>query len=119
MSSITEEIVWKYTHGDATLEETNAALKEAGSSLYFDPYHNVITPEEMAQTTVGERPEDANGYGYLDTGTGTLDKIHIVHGKTEYPLNTVDEDGVCHVTELVYIMGKTYRVIVDKLVERE
>ena len=46
MRDITE-IIGKYTDGKATLEETNAALKEAGAGFHLDPTRNTFTGEEL------------------------------------------------------------------------
>ena len=62
------DILFKYTTGEATLEETNDALKEAEAGFNLEPGRNEITPDEMALTTVGDTPEEANGFGLLDTG---------------------------------------------------
>ena len=66
------DILFKYTTGEATLEETNDALKEAEAGFRLEPGRNEITPDEMALTTVGDTPEEANGFGLLDTGTGSI-----------------------------------------------
>ena len=68
------DILFKYTTGEATLEETNEALKEAEAGFHLEPGKNEITPEEAAQTVTGETPEEATGYGLLDTGTGSTQK---------------------------------------------
>lgn len=62
------EIIRAYTTGDKTLDEANAALKEAGSSLQLDPTRNVITEAERKT------------HGLLDTGTGSLDKVEVKDG---------------------------------------
>lgn len=110
------EIILKYTAGEATLEETNAALKEAGSSLQLDPMKNVLTEEDKRATTIGYYPDQANGWGLLDTGTGSLDKIQVVNGKTKYPINTV-VDGEANMLAYVLIAGRTYKVMGDTLVD--
>lgn len=110
------EIILKYTAGEATLEETNAALKEAGSGLYLDPQKNILTEEDKRATTIGYYPDQANGWGLLDTGTGSLDKIHVVNGKTKYPINTV-VDGEANMLAYILIAGRTYKVMGDTLVD--
>lgn len=58
------DILFKYTTGEATLEETNDALKEAEAGFNLEPGRNEITPDEMALTTVGDTPEEAKAkYG--------------------------------------------------------
>ena len=74
----TNEILNKYTTGEMTLPEANEALKEADSDLYLDPNRNVITPEELAETRVGMTPDEANGYGLMEHGAGSLEKVHVV-----------------------------------------
>ena len=110
------EIILKYTAGEATPEETNAALKEAGSDLYLDPMKNVLTEEDKRATTIGYYPDQANGWGLLDTGTGSLDKVQVVNGKTKYPINT-DVDGEAHMLAYVLIAGRTNKVMGDTLVD--
>ena len=39
-------------------------------------------PEEMAETRVGETPAEANGWGILDHGVGSLEKVHVVNGRS-------------------------------------
>ena len=110
MKSVTE-IIGKYTAGEASLEETNAALKEAGSGLYLNPQKNVLTEEDKRATTIGYYPEQANGWGFLDTGTGTLDKVQVKDGKL------VNCD--CgEMYALCLIAGRTYEVKGDTLVEK-
>lgn len=87
----TREIIAKYTTGEATLAETNAALKEAGVAFHLDPARNAIAPEETGR------------FGLLDTGTGTLDKVEI------QGMELVDMDcGEMHA--LCIFGGKTYSV---------
>lgn len=87
------DILFKYTTGEATLEETNEALKEAEAGFHLEPGKNEITPEEAAQTVTGETPEEATGYGLLDTGTGSMEKVKIVNGKLGDAINQVNPDG--------------------------
>jgi len=105
-----EEIILKYTSGEATLEETNAALEAAGINLRLDPGKNELTEAEIAETVAGETPAEANGMGLLDTGTGCLDKVLVVDGKL------VDND-VGEMYALCIIGGKVYHVNGDTLVE--
>lgn len=55
------DILFKYTTGEATLEETNDALKEAEAGFNLEPGRNEITPDEMALTTVGDRQHPLPG----------------------------------------------------------
>ena len=102
------ETLRKYTAGDLTLEEANEKL--AGSGLYLDPKKNVLTEEEKRATTIGCYPDQANGYGLLDTGTGTLDKVRCESGHLVG----------CDMGEsyaLYIIAGRTYRVKGTELVD--
>ena len=105
-----EEILHHYTRGDKPLNETNQALKELGSPLRLDPDRNVITQEEIAETRVGETPDEANGYGLMDHGVGCMEKVHVVDGRT------VDVD-MGQETAYVYIGGRRYRLLGDVLTE--
>ena len=92
------EIIAKYTSGEATLEETNAKLEEAGAGFYLDPERHAIAPGEEAR------------YGLLDTGTGSLDKVEIADGKV---LNF----GAGDMKAMVAFNGKIYNIQGDSLVE--
>ena len=108
----TNEILNKYTTGEMTLPEANEALKEADSDLYLDPNRNVITPEELAETRVGETPDEANGWGLMDHGVGCLEKVRVADGRT------VDVD-MGQETAYVYIGGRCYRLRGDVLTEED
>lgn len=99
------EIINKYTAGEMTLEEANEKLK--GFSL--DPMKNIITEEEQRVTTVGYYPDQANGFGLLDSGTGTFDKVIVKNGKLAYSMGDA--------FAMVFIGGKKYTVKGDTLTE--
>ena len=110
MRDITE-IIGKYTDGKATLEETNAALKEAGAGFHLDPTRNTFTGEELLATKA-DTAETATGWGLLDSGTGTLDKVQVKDGHL----------GKCDMGEsyaLCIIGGKTFVVKGTALAEKE
>ena len=107
MKQITE-ILNKYTRGEATLAETNAALQEMGANIRLDEEKNIITEAEMAGTVVGERPDEVNGFGLLDTGTGSHDKVEVCAGRLAQA-ECGDMVAFC------FIGGKMYRVCGDKL----
>lgn len=110
------DIIKNYTSGKASVEETNAALKEAGAVFHFEPGQNALAAEEIAATHVGPRPSDATGYGLLDTGTGTLDKVHVMRGKVQGgAINTVGADGMPNEKDIIYIGGQTWQVYGDEL----
>ena len=107
-----ENVLRKYTLGEASKDETNDALQELSSPLRLDPDRNVITPEELAETRVGETPDEANGYGLMDHGVGCLEKVRVVDGRTP-DVDTGEEIA------FVYIGGKCYRLRGDALTEME
>ena len=72
----------------------------------------MFTPEELAETRVGETPAEANGWGILDHGVGSLEKVHVVNGRT------VDVD-MGQGTAYVYMAGKRYRLRGDVLTEED
>jgi len=97
------EIIYDYSAGKITLEEANAALKTINAGFFLDPQKNILTEEEKRATTIGYYPEQANGYGLLDTGTGSYDKVLVQSGKL------VNCD--CGIMDaLVIMVGRTYRV---------
>ena len=105
------EILNKYTAGQTTLEETNAALAEMGAGIHLEPGKNELTAEETAAAKA-DTAATANGYGLLDTGTGSLDKVLVKDG------HLVDCD--CgEMYALCMIAGKTFRVQGTALVEAE
>lgn len=64
------EVINAYAHGELTLEECNEKLKAMGSGLMLDPNRVKITPEMAEQ-----------GWGLLDTGTGSLDPVQVKNGE--------------------------------------
>lgn len=64
------EVISAYAHGELSLEECNARLKEMGSAPLRDPLEPKITPEMAAK-----------GYCLLDTGTGSYDVVRVVDGE--------------------------------------
>lgn len=100
-----EEVLYDYTRGEKTLEEANKALKELGCGLTLDPTRNL-------SSRAGETPDEANGWGILDHGVGSLEKVHVVNGRT------VDVD-MGQETAYVYMAGKRYRLRGDVLTEED
>lgn len=105
-----EEILLRYTRGAATLEETNQALKEAASGMTLDPGRNTISAQELAETTVGDTPAQASGWGLLDHGFGVMEKVRVEKGRT------VNVDMGCE-RAYVFIGGKKYRLAGTRLAE--
>lgn len=98
-----DAILRKYTAGEYSVEEANKELAAIKSSLRVDPMKNVITEDELRRTTVGAYPDMANGFGMLDTGTGTLDKVEVKNGKM---LNC----DCGNMYAIVFIAGRMYKV---------
>lgn len=92
------DILRKYTNGQMSLQEANAALKECRAGLHLDPQRNYIHPGEK------------DLYGLLDTGTGTLDKVRIRDGKLSNA-DCGEMPATCTYN------GKLYRVHGDELGE--
>lgn len=114
-----DTIIRDYTAGETDLEGANAALAEAGAGFSLRPGQNEITDEERKQTVVGYYPEQASGWGLLDTGTGSMEKVHIVNGKLDHAINAVLNlpDKPTNMTAYVIICGRTYEVFGDTLGE--
>lgn len=110
----TTEIIHAYTKGELTAEEANARLEAAGAGVRLYPGRNELTEAEIAATHVGDTPEEAVGWGLLDTGTGSFDKVHVVNGVT------VDYDNGAETNyALVLIGGRMYQVKGNRLAELE
>ncbi len=109
MKNNINETMSKYTAGEITLEQANEELKKAEAGFHLDPNKNVITEEEKRQTVVGYYPEQANGFGMLDSGTGTMDKVQVKDGHL-VGCDMGESYALC------IIGGKVYEVRGDKLV---
>lgn len=116
MNSI-NEIVRDYTAGTEDLEKTNAALAEAGAGFRFVPGQNEITDADRQETVVGYYPHQACGYGLLDTGTGSMEKVPVKNGKLPFAVNEVQPDGSTNGFAQVVICGRVYEVFGDTLGE--
>ena len=102
MKSISK-IMEDYTSARADLEQTNAALKAAKAGFSLEVGKNTLTEAERRATTIGCYPDMANGFGLLDTGTGSLDKVQVRKGSLV--------DGDCGgMYALCILAGRTYRV---------
>ena len=93
------KILKQWADGEKTLEETNEALK--GTGIYVDPDKQKITEGEGA--VYCEDLSKINGYGLLDTGTGTLDKVKIKNGKLV--------DSIGNMAALVLVGDVHYKVV--------
>lgn len=108
--SNTTEILLDYTAGKTPLDETNAALKEAKSNLNLDPARNALTADELASTTVGETPAEANGWGLMEHGASCMEKVHIIDGHT-----VAADTNMGGELAFVFIGGKKYRLVGTEL----
>lgn len=88
----TTEIVTAYTMGSISLEEANRRLADMGAGFVLDPDRCKLTPEMIEQ-----------GWGLLDTGTGTLDPVQVKDGEL------VDND-MGDMPAFVFLRGCAYEV---------
>ena len=110
------QIIEKYTAGKASLNDTNTALKSAGAGFHLDPTQHTFTPADLLSTKAPSAAE-ANGWGLLDTGTGSLEKVRVIEGKLPHAVNEVRPDGSVNMLAYVIIAGKTFPVKGDTLTE--
>lgn len=119
MNKVLDEIMTKYEASPKTkadVDACNASLKKVGMTFYIDPGKNEITKAELEQTVVGATPAQASGYGLLDTGTGSLEKVKVTKGKLASAVNSLNPDGSVNMPAFVLILDKRYAVKVDALV---
>lgn len=115
MNPILNEIMKKYKQ-DGDVKACNEALKAAGMTFSIMPGKNEISAEELAKTSVGKTPAEANGYGLLDMGVGLPDKVKVTNGKLDHPINEASPDGKTNMKCFVSILDKRYEVKGDTLV---
>lgn len=97
-----------WANGEITLDEANKVLELFGVP-HLDINKNKITEEEENGAVVSDDVNKVNGYGYLDMGIGSNEKILIVNGVSQ-------NGGVSN--GYVIIGGAKYRIEGEKLVER-
>ena len=102
-----EEILRDYTAGKLDAQQANQELKKMGAPVRLQPGRNEITEAE----------QQAEGYGLLDTGTGSMEKVHVHRGRLEHAVNQVQLDGTVNMLAYVLIGGKRYSVQGDMLTE--
>lgn len=88
----TTEIITAYTVGTISLEDANRRLADMGAGFFLDPDRCKLTPEMIEQ-----------GWGLLDTGTGTLDPVQVKDGEL------VDND-MGDMPAFVFLQGRAYEV---------
>lgn len=107
------EILNNYTNGTNSLEMTNELLAANGAGYTLDPDRNNITEEEAAAAVASvENAADLSeisGYGLMDTGTGSKDKVSVLNGKVT---NATGEQ-----MSIVFIGGHVFRAAYDVLTE--
>ena len=94
----------------ARLAEESKGIVPLGRGMLFDSFRS------------GERVSLSGGLGMrsgggllLDTGTGTVDKVHVAGGRLDHAVNEVWEDGSCSMMAYVHICGRVYAVRGDVL----
>lgn len=102
----TNDIIRAYTKGELTLEQANAELKASGVNTRLVEGRNQLTAQEIAETHVGDTPQEASGWGLLDVGVGGYEKVHVVDGVTVDYDNGADTNYA-----LVLIGGKMYKIV--------
>lgn len=104
------EIIKKHTAGAITLEEANELLKENGcGGLQLDPFKNVITGQEFMDTVVSDDPAKVTGWGLMNHGVGTPEKMHVQNGKLDYDTGFYDGQAA------FFIKGKIFTVNGDHI----
>lgn len=107
------EIIFKFSSGELPVEDANKELENIGSTLRLNPEKNTITADEYAETSLGLfPPTTVNGYGLMETGTGSLDKVHIKAGRL------VDTD-LDEMYGAVFVGGVRFEIDGDKLIAPE
>ena len=96
-------ILEDYTSGVSTLETANRALTDVGAFFRLDPERSRLTRQEKLATTVGCCPEQACGWGLLDTGSGILEKVLVRQGR-------LAEGSGSFRKALLAMAGRTYHV---------
>ena len=94
----TAKIIATYTMGGISLEEANRRLAEAKAGFVIDPDRCKLTSEMIEQ-----------GWGLLDTGTGTLDPVQVRDNKL------VDND-MGDMPAFVCLKGTWYEVKGNKII---
>lgn len=107
------EIILSYSKGEITVEEANKRLAECTVGLRLDPMKNAITGAEMAQTHSDGTPAGTSGYGFMDHGIGTPEKMHVTAGKLDYDTGFDVKGNAPKAT--LYIAGYAFAVVRDHI----
>lgn len=92
MKKNTTEIINAYTMGSISLDEANRRLNKVNAGFLIDPDRCKLTTEMIEQ-----------GWGLLETGTGTLDPVQVKDGKL------VDND-MGNMPAFIHLNGQVYEV---------
>lgn len=65
------DIINGWKSGAYGVEDANKKLQAIGAGFTINPDKNKITPDEAM------KGDERNGFGMLDTGTGSMDKVEI------------------------------------------
>ena len=107
------EIIFKFSSGEIPVEDANKELENIGSTIRLNPERNTITEDEYAETSLGLfPPTTVNGYGLMETGTGSLDKVEIRAGR-------LVNGGIGDMPGAVFVDGVRFEISDDKLVAPE
>lgn len=75
-----DQIMRDCASGEITPDEANSKLQEMGvTGISYDENANIITVDEMKNTSVSGDLETVDGYILLDTGTGYKNKVRVVN----------------------------------------
>ena len=94
----TTKIIATYTTGGISLEEANRRLSEAKAGFVLDPDRCKLTTEMIEQ-----------GWGLLDTGTGTLDPVQVLD-------NELLDNDMGDMPAFVCLKGAWYEVKGNKII---
>lgn len=106
------EIIKAYSDGKLSQEDANKQLEAIGSTVRIDEMKNVITEEEKKVTSTDGTPGGTTGWGFMNHGIGTPEKMYVKNGKFEY-----DTGFDLDMNVTMTINGVKFRVNRDKLAD--
>ncbi len=104
------EIINMHADGKLSQEDANKQLEAAGSSVRINEMKNVISEEEKAATSTDGTPKGTTGWGFMNHGIGSPEKMYVKDGKFEY-----DTGFDLDMNVVMTINGVKFRVDRDKL----
>ena len=107
------ENILSYSKGEITLEEANERLAKCTAGLQLDPMKNAITGAEMVQTRSDGTPAGTTGWGFMNHGVGTPEKMHVTAGKLDYDTGFDVKGNAPKAT--LYIAGYAFAVVGDHI----